>query len=161
MLGDARITLLLVVGTFGHVEPKHGPSERYSAGMNSDMIMGSVQLGVVALAVLARWTSAGWFLLLGVLGTLGLAPLVLFGPLIYAGFCAPRAAWPLLVLADVVLLITALTLADGGDNGMLIPILDERTANSRTGDLLHRIGTLTGATYVLTLAALTAWMLAA
>ena len=129
--------------------------------MYSDMIMGSVQLGVVTLAVLARWTSAGWFLLLSVLGTLGLAPLVVFGPLIYAGFRAPDAAWPLLVLADVLLLITALTLADGGDNGMLIPILDERTANSRTGDFVNRIGTLTGGAYLLALAALTVWMLAA
>ncbi|MGF0320960.1 hypothetical protein [Nocardia fluminea] len=125
------------------------------------MIMGSVQFGVVALAVLARWTSAGWFLLLGVLGTLGLAPLILFGPLIYAGFRAPHAAWPLLVLADVLLLITALTLADGGDNGMLIPILDDQKANSNTGELVHRIGTLTGATYLLALAVLTVWMLAA
>ncbi|WP_131816918.1 hypothetical protein [Nocardia salmonicida] len=125
------------------------------------MIMGSVQLGVVALAVLARWTSAGWFLLLGVLGTLGLAPLILFGPLVYAGFRAPHAAWPLLVLADVLLLITALTLADGGDNGMLIPIIDERKANSRTGELVHRIGTLTGASYLLALAALSVWTLAA
>lgn len=123
--------------------------------------MGSVQLVVVVLAVLARWTSAGWFLLLGVLGTLRLARLVLFGPLIYAGFRAPDAAWPLLVLADVVLLITALTLADGGDNGMLIPILDDRKANSQIGELVDRIGSLTGATYVLTLAALTGWMLAA
>lgn len=129
--------------------------------MNSHMIMGSVQLGVVALAVLVRWTSAGWFLLLGVLGTLGLAPLILLGPLIYAGFRAPHAAWPLLVLADVLLLITALTLADGGDNGMLIPILDDQKANSNTGELVHRIGTLTGGAYILALAALTVWMLAA
>lgn len=129
--------------------------------MNSDMIMGSVQLVVVAFAVLARWTSAGWFLLLSVLGTLGLAPLILFGPLIYAGFRAPHAAWPLLVFADVLLLTTALTLADGGDNGMLIPILDDQKANSRTGELVHRIGTLTGASYLLSLVALAVWMLAA
>ncbi|MEU1545478.1 hypothetical protein [Nocardia sp. NPDC005745] len=125
------------------------------------MIMGWVQLVVVTLAALARWTSAGWFLLIGVLGTLGLAPLILFGPLIFAGFCAPHTEWPLLVLADVLLLTTALTLADGGDNGMLIPILDDRTANSPTGALVHRIGTLTGAAYLLTLITLVTWMLAA
>ncbi|MEV0547143.1 hypothetical protein [Nocardia salmonicida] len=125
------------------------------------MIMGSVQLIVVAFAALARWTSAGWFLLLSVLGTLGLAPLILFGPLVYAGFRASHAAWPLLILADVLLLTTALTLADGGDNGMLIPILDDQTANSHTGALVHRIGIFTGATYLLTLVALAAWMLAA
>ncbi|NKY25891.1 hypothetical protein [Nocardia gamkensis] len=125
------------------------------------MIMGLVQLVVVAFAAAARWTSAGWFLLIGVVGTLGLAPLILFGPLVFAGFCAPPAAWPLLVLADVLLITTALTLADGGDNGMLIPILDERAANSHMGERVHRIGTLTGAAYLLALVALAVWTLAA
>ncbi|MFG3619458.1 hypothetical protein [Nocardia sp. NPDC047654] len=129
--------------------------------MNSDMIMGFVQLVVVTLAALARLTSMGWFLLIGVLVSLGLVPLILFGPLVFAGFCAPHAAWPLLVLADVLLLATALTLADGGDNGMLIPILDDRTANSHMGRRVHCIGTITGAAYLLVLAALTIWTLVA
>jgi hypothetical protein len=129
--------------------------------MNSDMIMGFVQLVVVTLAALARLTSMGWFLLIGVLVSLGLVPLIVFGPLVFAGFCAPHAAWPLLALADVLLLATALTLADGGDNGMLIPILDDRTANSHIGRRVHRIGTLTGAAYLLALAALTVWTLVA
>ncbi|MFJ1455724.1 hypothetical protein [Nocardia sp. N2S4-5] len=125
------------------------------------MIMGLVQLGVVAFAVLARWTSAGWFLLIGVLGSLGLAPLILFGPLVFAGFCAPHDARPLLIVADVLLVVAALTLADGGDNGPLIPILDDKAAGSRTGDWVHRLGILTGAAYLVALAALVVWMLAA
>ncbi|MEV6562973.1 hypothetical protein AB0M22_45150 [Nocardia sp. NPDC051756] len=125
------------------------------------MIMGLIQLVVVALAVLARWTSAGWFLLIGVVGSLGLAPLILFGPLVFAGFYAPHAAWPLLIIADVLLLITALTLADGGDNGMVIPILDERTANSPVGTRVHRVGTLTGTAYLFALAGLVIWISAA
>ncbi|WP_280232237.1 hypothetical protein [Nocardia cyriacigeorgica] len=121
--------------------------------------MGFVQIGVVVCAVLARWTAAGWFLLIGVLATLGLLPLLLLGPLIFAGFLAPSQAWPLLVVADVLLLTSALTLADGGDNGPLIPILDDKTANSSTGDKVHRIGTITGLAYLLTLIALMAWTL--
>ncbi|WP_146251371.1 hypothetical protein [Nocardia tenerifensis] len=124
------------------------------------MIMGLIQLVVVVLAALARWTSAGWYLLIGVLGSLGLAPLILFGPLVFAGFSAPHAAWPLLIFADVLLLITALTLADGGDNGMLIPILDERKANSPVGVRVHRVGTLTGMAYLLALVVLVVWILA-
>lgn len=129
--------------------------------MNSGMSMGLVQLVVVTLAALARWTSAGWYLLIGVFGSLGLAPLILFGPLVFTGFCAPHTAWPLLVLADVLLLTAALTLADGGDNGMLIPVLDERTANSHVGHRVHRIGILTGAAYLVVLVAVVVWTLAA
>lgn len=132
-----------------------------SADMMSVMIMGLVQLVVVALAALARWTSAGWYLLIGTVGSLGLVPLILFGPLVFAGFYAPHTAWPLLTLADLLLLTTALTLADGGDNGMLIPILDEQRANSPAGDRVHRLGTLTGTAYLVALVGLVVWMLAA
>ncbi|MFE3444488.1 hypothetical protein ACFXNW_15780 [Nocardia sp. NPDC059180] len=121
--------------------------------------MGFVQIGVVAFAALARWTAAGWYLFLGVLFTLGLLPLMLLGPLVFAGFLAPSQAWPLIVLADVFLITSALTLADGGDNGLLIPVLDDRTANSSTGYAVDRIGRITGLAYLLTLIALVIWTL--
>ncbi|WP_157978806.1 MULTISPECIES: hypothetical protein [Nocardia] len=43
--------------------------------------------------------------------------------------------------------ITSLTLADGGGNGMLIPSVDDWTADSRTGALVHRIGARWASTF--------------
>jgi len=116
--------------------------------------MGTIQIGVVVCAALLRWTSAGWFLIIGVVFTAGLLPAILLGPLVFAGFRAPSSAWPLLVAADVFLIVSALTVADGGDNGPLVPILDKNNPDSRTVDRVDRIGKLSGIAYLVTLVVL-------
>ncbi|MGW0178205.1 hypothetical protein [Nocardia sp. NPDC003345] len=123
----------------------------------SPVLMGVVQICVVAVAVSIRWTSAGWFLIIGFVATLGLLPAIVLGPLIFAGFAAPAEAWPLLLLADVLLVTSALTLVDGGDNGPLVPVLDSNRADGRTVDRVGRIGLFAGAAYLLTLVPLLIW----
>ncbi|WP_336085159.1 hypothetical protein [Nocardia sp. SSK8] len=86
--------------------------------------MGFIQIGVVALALLLRLTATGWFAIIAVIVSavsLGLLPVIVFGPLIFAGFVAPPI-WPLLVVTDILLLMCALTLEDGGDNESTSPL---------------------------------------
>ncbi|WP_153347878.1 hypothetical protein [Nocardia aurantia] len=121
------------------------------------MVMGWVQVAIVVVVIGARLRAAGWLLVAGVLFTFGLLPLALLGPLVADGFLAPHAAWPLLVVADVLLLISALTFPDGGDNGPLSPILSEAAASSPLGNRVATAGILTGAAYVTALVVLTVW----
>ncbi len=118
------------------------------------MVMGTIQIGVVVCAALVRWTSAGWFLILGVVFTAGLLPAIVLGPLIFAGFLASSTMWPLFAAADLFLIVTALTVADGGDNGPLVPILDKNNPDPRTVDRVDRIGKLSGVAYLVTLVVL-------
>ncbi|MFF3390088.1 hypothetical protein ACFYW1_03965 [Streptomyces sp. NPDC002669] len=122
--------------------------------------MGLMQVGIVSLAVLVRLTAFGWYALIAIavsLLSLGMVPAIVVGPLIYAGFCAPASAWPLLTAADVLLMVCALTFEDGGDNGSTSPlqVLTGRRGSSGRGT--DRVFRFCGAAYVVTLPALAIW----
>ncbi|MCP2320186.1 hypothetical protein APR12_005567 [Nocardia amikacinitolerans] len=121
------------------------------------MSMSLIQIGVVVLAVLVRWRSTGWYSIIAVIGTLGLLPVIVLSPLVVAGFLAPQAAWPLMVLADVLLITSALTLADGGDAGAMIPILDDKTADSTVGQAVDKVGRIAGIAYLMSIVPLLIW----
>lgn len=124
---------------------------------------GPIELGVVGLAVLLRLTAFGWFALLAIgvsAVSLGTVPALVLGPLVYAGFCAPPFAWPLLALADVLLLVCALTFEDGGDNSSTSPLLVLTGGRAGSGSLAHRAFRSCGIAYLLTLPVLVIWAVA-
>ncbi|MFD7864581.1 hypothetical protein [Streptomyces sp. NPDC057682] len=127
------------------------------------MSWGPIELGVVGLALLLRLTAFGWFALLAIgvsAVSLGTVPALVFGPLVYAGFCAPSSARPLLVLADVLLLVCALTLEDGGDNSSTSPLQVLTGGRAGSGGLAHRAFRYCGLAYLLTLPVLVIWTVA-
>ncbi|WP_236746479.1 hypothetical protein [Mycobacteroides abscessus] len=110
----------------------------------------------MALALAARLRCGGWYALFAVifsLVTLGSLPVFAFGPIIYFGFVAPMTAWPLLVLADVLLLTSAVAMGDSVDGTIEIPILP-RNAPMRSRMIVHRIGIACGVGYLASLAPL-------
>ncbi|SIM26277.1 Uncharacterised protein [Mycobacteroides abscessus subsp. abscessus] len=119
-------------------------------------MLGVSQVIVVALALIARKSCGGWFslaLAIGSLMTLGLLPVLIFGPLISFGFVAPAAAWPLFALSDVLLLACAMTIGDIGADGpahYLIPILRD-SAPLHQQRMVHWIGVICGVGYFLSL----------
>lgn len=127
------------------------------------MSMGVVQVTVVGLAVLLRLTTFGWYAIIATVVSafsLGIVPAIVLGPLIYAGFSAPPSAWPLLIAADVLLLVSALTFEDGGDNEGTTPLevlTGRRGLSGRATDSAFRV---CGSAYLLTLPALVAWTIA-
>jgi hypothetical protein len=119
-------------------------------------VLGISQVIVVALALAARLRCGGWYALFAVifsLVTLGSLPAFVFGPIIYFGFVAPMTAWPLLVLADVLLLTSAVAMGDSVDGTIEIPILP-RNAPLRSRMIVHRIGIACGVGYLASLAPL-------
>lgn len=127
------------------------------------MSMGLIQLGVVGLAVLLRLTAFGWFAIIAIVVSalsLGILPAIVLGPLIFAGFAAPQSAWPLLVAADVLLLVCALTLEDGGDNTSTSPLQVLTSSRGPSGRATDRAFRFCGIAYLLTLPALTIWTIA-
>lgn len=110
-------------------------------------MLGISQVIVVALALIARKSGGGWlslFLFMLSMATLWLVPVLIFGPLISFGFVAPAAAWPLFVLADVLLLTCAMTISDIAADGpahYLIPILRD-SAPLHQQRMVHWIGVL-------------------
>ncbi|MBF6088450.1 hypothetical protein [Nocardia cyriacigeorgica] len=124
--------------------------------------MGYIQIGVVALALVLRLAAFGWFAIIGVIVSvvsLGLIPAIMFGPLIFAGFAAPPIVWPLLIAADTLLLVCALTSSDGGDNDSTSPL---EVLTGRGGGLVaEKVFRYCGIAYLITLPALVVWTLAA
>ncbi|WP_280220129.1 MULTISPECIES: hypothetical protein [Nocardia] len=122
--------------------------------------MGYIQIGVVVLALLLRLTAFGWFAMIyaGVsVFTLGLLPALTFGPLIFAGFAASPTVWPLLVVADTLLLVCALTLDDGGDNESTNPM---KVLTGNDGGLMaEKVFRYSGIAYLSTLPLLVIWTL--
>ncbi|MEU3660921.1 hypothetical protein AB0E77_14390 [Streptomyces sp. NPDC032940] len=122
--------------------------------------MGWIQIGIVGLAVLLRLTAFGWYALIAIavsVLSLGTVPAIVLGPLVYAGFSAPPAAWPLLAAADVLLLACALTFEDGGDNTSTSPwqrLTGGRGPSGRATDAALRSCAIA---YLLTLPALAVW----
>lgn len=128
--------------------------------------MGLVQCGVAVLAIGTRFLAAGWFLIFAML-TLGIVPILLTGPLVLFGFVAPAEAYPLLLIADILLLTSALTLPDMGDNPEYqFPWMTLRTGcpglsvHSSRADRLVAVGRFGGYAYLIALLALTVWTLA-
>ncbi|PVB26723.1 hypothetical protein [Mycobacteroides abscessus] len=119
-------------------------------------MLGISQVIVVALALIARKSGGGWlslFLFMLSMATLWLVPVLIFGPLISFGFVAPAAAWPLFVLADVLLLTCAMTISDIAADGpahYLIPILRD-SAPLHQQRMVHWIGVICGVGYFLSL----------
>lgn len=119
-------------------------------------MLGISQVIVVALALIARKSCGGWLSLALVmlsLLTLGLVPVLVFGPLISFGFAAPAAAWPLFALADALLLTCAMTIGDIAADGpahYLIPILRD-SAPLHQQRMVHWIGVICGVGYFLSL----------
>lgn len=119
-------------------------------------MLGITQVIVVALALIARKSCAGWLslaLVMWSLLTLGLVPVLIFGPLISFGFAAPATAWPLFALADVLLLTCAMTIGDIAADGPAhywIPILRD-SAPLREQRMVHWIGVICGIGYFLSL----------
>ena len=126
------------------------------------MSMGYIQIGVVVLALLLRLTAFGWltmFALLASVLSVSLLPAITLGPLIFAGFAAAPTVWPLLIAADTLLLVCALTLEDGGDNDSTSPL--EVLTGRGGGVLSHKVFQACAIAYLLTLPVLVIWTLAA
>lgn len=126
------------------------------------MSMGYIQIGVVALAVLLRLTAFGWFAMLTIFASVlsvGLIPAITLGPLIFAGFAAPPTVWPLLIVADILLLVCALTLEDGGDIDSTSPL--EVLTGLGGGVLSYKAFRYCSIAYLITLPVLVIWTLAA
>ncbi|SUA31546.1 Uncharacterised protein [Mycolicibacterium fortuitum] len=126
------------------------------------MSMGYIQIGIVAVALLLRLTAVGWLTLLTILASVlsvGLLPAITFGPLIFAGFAAPPTVWPLLIVADILLLVCALTLEDGGDNDSTSPL--ELLTGYGGGVLSGKLFRYCAIGYLITLPVLVIWTLAA
>ncbi len=124
--------------------------------------MGYIQIGVVALAVLLRLTAFGWFAMLTIFASVlsvGLIPAITLGPLIFAGFAAPPTVWPLLIVADILLLVCALTLEDGGDIDSTSPL--EVLTGLGGGVLSYKTFRYCSIAYLITLPVLVIWTLAA
>ncbi|MFH8533937.1 hypothetical protein ACH4GE_36670 [Streptomyces tendae] len=124
------------------------------------MTMGLIQFGVVGLAALLRLTAFGWYALIAVVVSalsLGTVPVIVVGPLFYAGFSAPPSAWPLLAAADVLLLVCALTFEDGGDNTSTSPLRVLTGSRGPSGRAEGRAFRYCGVAYLLTLPALVIW----
>ncbi|WP_396908088.1 hypothetical protein [Mycolicibacterium sp.] len=126
------------------------------------MSMGYIQIGVVLLALLLRLTAFGWLamitMFLSVL-SVGLLPAITLGPLIFAGFAAPPAVWPLLIAADALLLACAVTLEDGGDNDSTSPL--EVITGHGGGLFSDKVFRYSAIAYLATLPVLVIWTLAA
>ncbi|MFE3545081.1 hypothetical protein ACFXK0_19145 [Nocardia sp. NPDC059177] len=124
--------------------------------------MGYIQVGVVAVALLLRLTAFGWwaiFYLIFSWFSLGLLPAITFGPLIFAGFAAAPTVWPLLIAADTLLLVCALTLDDGGDNKSTNPL---NVLTGHDGGLMaDKVFRYCAIAYLITLPVLVIWTLAA
>ncbi len=124
------------------------------------MSMGVIQIAVVGLAVLLRLTAFGWFAIIAVIVSaisLGIVPAIVLGPLIYAGFSAPQSAWPLLIAADLLLLVCALTFEDGGDNTSASPLQVLVGSRGLSGSATDKAFRFCGTAYLLTLPALVTW----
>ncbi|MGC4868560.1 hypothetical protein ACLQ3B_24345 [Micromonospora sp. DT53] len=127
------------------------------------MSMGLVQITVVGLAVLLRLTAFGWFAIITIFVSaisLGTIPAIVLGPLIYAGFSAPQSAWPLLIAADVLLLVCALTFEDGGDNTGTTPLQVLTGSRRLSGRATDKAFQVCGSAYLLTLPLLVIWTIA-
>ncbi|MFI6820545.1 hypothetical protein ACIBJE_06265 [Micromonospora sp. NPDC050187] len=127
------------------------------------MSMGLVQIAVVGLAVLLRLTAFGWFAIIAAIVSaisLGIVPAIVLGPLIYAGFSAPQSAWPLLIAADVLLLVCALIFEDGGDNTSASPLQVLTVSRGLSGRATDKTFRFCGIAYLLTLPALVIWTIA-
>lgn len=125
--------------------------------------MGLIQIAVVGLAVLLRLTAFGWFAIIAAIVSalsLGIVPAIVLGPLIYAGFSAPQSAWPLLIAADVLLLVCALVFEDGGDNTSASPLQVLTGSRGPSGRATDRAFRSCGIAYLLTLPALAIWTIA-
>ena len=126
------------------------------------MSMGYIQIGVVALALLLRLAAVGWLAMITVLASVlsvGLLPAITLGPLIFAGFAAPPTVWPLLIVADILLLVCALTLEDGGDNDTTSPL--EVLTGQGGGAISDKAFRYCAIAYLATLPVLVIWTLAA
>lgn len=122
--------------------------------------MGLIQIAVVGLAALLRLTAFGWFAIIAAIVSaisLGIVPAIVLGPLIYAGFSAPQSAWPLLITADVLLLVCALIFEDGGDNTSASPLQVLTASRGLSGRATARALRFCGIAYLLTLPALVIW----
>ncbi|MFG1850063.1 hypothetical protein [Micromonospora carbonacea] len=127
------------------------------------MSMGLIQIAVVGLAVLLRLTAFGWYTIFAAIVSaisLGIVPAIALGPLIYAGFSAPQSAWPLLIAADVLLLVCALVFEDGGDNTSASPLQVLTASRVLSGRATDRAFRFCGIAYLLTLPALVIWTIA-
>ncbi|KAB2390349.1 hypothetical protein [Actinomadura montaniterrae] len=125
--------------------------------------MGLIQIGVVGSAVLLRLTAFGWFAIISIIVSafsFGIVPAIVLGPLVYAGFSAPQSAWPLLVTADVLLLVCALTFEDGGDNSSTSPLQVLTGSRALSGRAIDRACRFSGIVYLFTLPALVIWTIA-
>ncbi|UGT62307.1 hypothetical protein [Nocardia asteroides] len=125
--------------------------------MVASIAMGVFQIAVVIAALRARGNAVGWYTLAALGLTLGTLPLFLIVTPIALGFTAPLVAYPLLIVADALLVLFALTFMDVGDNGPLVPLLTEREAAGERGRRLGRIGFRAGIAYVAVLVALIVW----
>ncbi|WP_146247263.1 hypothetical protein [Micromonospora arborensis] len=127
------------------------------------MSMGLIQITVVGLAVLLRLTAFGWFAIIAIIVSafsLGTVPAIVLGPLVFAGFSAPQSAWPLLIAADVLLLVCALTFEDGGDNEGTTPLQVLTGSRGLSGRATDRAFRVCGSAYLLTLPVLVIWAIA-
>ncbi|MFE4455829.1 hypothetical protein ACFROC_00595 [Nocardia tengchongensis] len=87
------------------------------------MTIVSWQLPLVFGLVLIRLLAPGWLIML-TLWTLGLPAFVVCAPLLFAAALSTADQHSLLKVADILLLIAAFTVPDGGDNsGYRIPLL--------------------------------------
>ncbi|WP_433670682.1 hypothetical protein ACQP06_04600 [Nocardia sp. CA-136227] len=87
------------------------------------MTIVSWQLPLVFGLVLIRLLAPGWLIML-TLWTLGLPAFVVCAPLLFAAALSTADQHSLLKIADILLLIAAFTVPDGGDNsGFRIPLL--------------------------------------
>ncbi|MEV0355338.1 hypothetical protein AB0H71_04655 [Nocardia sp. NPDC050697] len=127
--------------------------------MVASIAMGVFQIAVVGGALRARGDAIGWFTVFAVLVTLGTLPLFLIVTPVVLGFTAPLPAYPLLLGADILLVLFALCFMDVGDNGPMIPRLDHRAAAGAEGRRRGRIGFWAGAGYAATLVVLIVWTL--
>lgn len=84
-----------------------------------------VQWVVVLFAVLLRLVAVGWVFVMFALFTFGVLPVLVFSPLILAGYGASDRGHPALWAADVFLLLAALTFPDSTDvdDEVLVPLL--------------------------------------
>lgn len=129
--------------------------------MVASIAMGVFQIGVVGWALRARGDAVGWFTVFAVLLTLGTLPLFLIVTPVVLGFTAPLLAYPLLLVADVLLVLFALFFMDVGDNGPMLPLLDYPESAGPQGSRHGRIGFWAGAGYVVVLVVLIVWTLRA
>ncbi|WP_157513924.1 hypothetical protein [Nocardia concava] len=84
--------------------------------------------------ILIRLLAPGWLILL-TLWTLGLPAFLVCAPLLFAASLSTPDQHPLIQLADLLLLIAAFTVPDGGDNsGYHIPLLTLVKGNPEISD---------------------------